>query len=345
MSCCGSEAGLIALLPDARAAGEEVLLASRIVADGVRQTDLSVPAIHCGACIRTVEKALGGLAGVESARVNLSTKRVTVRWRADGAPPPLIATLEQAGFQAHLFDFEPDSKDGARSELVRALAVAGFAASNIMLLSVSIWAGAEAETRNLFHWLSAIIALPALAYSGRVFFRSAWQAVRHGRTNMDVPISAWCAAGLRHEFLRNGGGRPARLFRRGCLPAVRSAGGTHARPHGARARPACGKGAGAAFCAWRVRTAGGWHAALSSDERDSDRNGDFAGGRRTRARRCDRDQGGIGNGRLAGVGRARAGPGGRRLGPAGRNAESDGTSHHYRDRDGQAIRSSARWCG
>jgi P-type Cu2+ transporter len=189
MGCCGSDAGLIALLSDARAAGEEVLLASRIVADGVRQTDLSAPAIHCGACIRTIEKALGGLPGVESARVNLSTRRVTVRWRADGAPPPLIETLEQVGFQAHLFDFEPDSKDGARSELVRALAVAGFAASNIMLLSVSIWAGAEAETRNLFHWLSAIIALPALAYSGRIFFRSAWQAVRHGRTNMDVPIS------------------------------------------------------------------------------------------------------------------------------------------------------------
>ena len=189
MGCCGSEAGLIALPPEARAAGEEVLLASRIVADGVRQTDLSVPTIHCGACIRTIEKALGGLAGVESARVNLSTRRVTVRSRADGAPPPLIETLEQAGFPANLFDFEPDSKDGARSELVRALAVAGFAASNIMLLSVSVWAGAEAETRNLFHWLSAIIALPALAYSGRIFFRSAWQAVRHGRTNMDVPIS------------------------------------------------------------------------------------------------------------------------------------------------------------
>ncbi|MGY2902618.1 heavy metal translocating P-type ATPase [Bradyrhizobium sp. URHC0002] len=189
MACCGSEAELVALPLDARAADEEVLLASPIVADGVRQTDLSVPAIHCGTCIRTIEKALGGLAGVESARVNLSTRRVTVRWQADGPPPPLIETLEQAGFQAHLFDFEPDSKDDARSELVRALAVAGFAASNIMLLSVSVWAGAEADTRNLFHWLSAIIALPALAYSGRIFFRSAWQAVRHGRTNMDVPIS------------------------------------------------------------------------------------------------------------------------------------------------------------
>ena len=86
-------------------------------------------------------------------------------------------------------DVESGNRDDVLSELIRALAVAGFAASNIMLLSVSIWSGAEAETRDLFHWLSAIIALPALAYSGRVFFRSALQALRHGRTNMDVPIS------------------------------------------------------------------------------------------------------------------------------------------------------------
>jgi Cu2+-exporting ATPase len=173
----------------ARDAGEEMLLASRVVAGGVRQTDLSVPTVHCGACIRTIETALGGLAGVENARVNLSTRRVTVRWRSDGAPPPFFETLKQAGFEAHLFDIESDDGNGELSELIRALAVAGFAASNIMLLSVSVWSGADSETRDLFHWLSAIIALPALAYSGRIFFRSAWKALRHRRTNMDVPIS------------------------------------------------------------------------------------------------------------------------------------------------------------
>jgi Cu2+-exporting ATPase len=172
-----------------RAGDEEILLASRVVADGIRQTDLSVPAIHCGACIRTIEKALGGLAGVESARANLSAKRVTIRWQANGSPPPFVDTLKQAGFEAHLFDIESSKDDGALSELIRALAVAGFASSNIMLLSVSIWSGAEAETRDLFHWLSMFIALPALAYSGRIFFRSGWRALRHGRTNMDVPIS------------------------------------------------------------------------------------------------------------------------------------------------------------
>ena len=74
-------------------------------------------------------------------------------------------------------------------QLVRALAVAGFATTNIMMLSVSVWSGADATTRDVFHWLSAIIAFAALVYSGRIFFLSAWNVVRRGHTNMDVPIS------------------------------------------------------------------------------------------------------------------------------------------------------------
>jgi len=73
------------------------------------------------------------------------------------------------------------------------MAVAGFAAGNIMLLSVSVWAGhaygmGEA-TRALLHWFSALVALPAIAYAGRPFFHSAASALAHRRTNMDVPIA------------------------------------------------------------------------------------------------------------------------------------------------------------
>ena len=188
MSCCVPSAELTLAMSDPGRADDEVMLASRAVGDGQRQTTLSVPSIHCGACIQKVETALNALAGVTQARVNLSTRRVTVRWSAE-RPPPFIATLDAVGYPAHLHDIDADTEDETLRELVRALAVAGFAASNIMLLSVSVWAGAATETRNLFHWISALIAAPALAYSGRVFFRSAWTALRHGQTNMDVPIS------------------------------------------------------------------------------------------------------------------------------------------------------------
>jgi Cu2+-exporting ATPase len=64
---------------------------------------------------------------------------------------------------------------------------------NIMLLSVSVWSGGAAdmtpETRDFFHWLSALIALPAVAYAGQPFFYSALRALRARQLNMDVPIS------------------------------------------------------------------------------------------------------------------------------------------------------------
>ncbi|MER9006436.1 cation-translocating P-type ATPase [Mesorhizobium sp. M0862] len=191
MSCCapGAEVALdlvsaTSVLPSS----QEVRLASRSLGDDLHQTDLSVPTVHCGACIQTIETALGKLGHVEAARVNLSTKRVSVRWRGDEAPP-LVAVLGRLGYQAHLFETEIDAKDKMLSELIRAVAVAGFAAGNIMLLSVSVWSGAEGATRDLFHWVSALIAIPALAFAGGIFFKSAWNALRHGRMNMDVPIA------------------------------------------------------------------------------------------------------------------------------------------------------------
>ena len=69
------------------------------------------------------------------------------------------------------------------------MAVSEIGQTNIPLLSVSIWSGADGPTRGLFHWLSALIALPVIAYAGRPFFDSARMALSHRRTNMDVPIS------------------------------------------------------------------------------------------------------------------------------------------------------------
>jgi Cu2+-exporting ATPase len=168
---------------------EELLLASRAVAGDLREVRLSVPSIHCGGCLRTIERALGNVEGVAEARANLTTKSVTVRWREGIAPPPVAETLSAIGHTPHLADSEAAGTDKTLGELIRALAVAGFASANIMAFSVSIWSGAGAELRDLFHLFSAVIALPVLLYSGRIFYRSAWAALRHGRTNMDVPIS------------------------------------------------------------------------------------------------------------------------------------------------------------
>ena len=190
MSCCapGAESSL-ELDRSGAPSADEIRLASRSLGGGIAQVDFAVPGVHCAACIRTIETALQKLPGVVGARVNLSTKRVAVR-RREGELPPLVATLSGLGYETHLFDREnDDGKDPVLAELIRAVAIAGFAATNIMLLSISVWSGATDATRDLFHWVSALIAIPALAFAGRISFRSAWNALSHGRMNMDVPIA------------------------------------------------------------------------------------------------------------------------------------------------------------
>ncbi|WP_372611029.1 heavy metal translocating P-type ATPase [Aquicoccus sp.] len=153
---------------------------------------LSVPGVHCAACITTIEKALAAHPGVESARVNLTLKRATVEAAPEVRPEDLVRVLEHIGYEAHELDagtLSATETDRAGRELLMRLAVAGFASMNVMLLSVSVWSGAADATRDMFHWISAAIALPTIAFSGQPFFRNAWAALKHGRLNMDVPIT------------------------------------------------------------------------------------------------------------------------------------------------------------
>jgi P-type Cu2+ transporter len=190
MTCCGSPIGPNDARLVAACSTDEVAIASKPLADGLQQTVLSVPAMHCAACIGTIEKTLSGLDGVRLARANLSTRTVAVNWStARGQPPAMIEALAAIGFAAHPPSHDIDTDDGMQAALVSRLAVAGFCSMNIMLLSVSVWAGADPATRQAFHLISAVLACPAVFYSGSVFYTSAARALMHGRANMDVPVS------------------------------------------------------------------------------------------------------------------------------------------------------------
>ena len=153
-------------------------------------TSFAVPGMRCAGCISKLETGLALNPAIVNARVNFTAKRVTVTHLPEITMPQLVEAISQVGFNAvAMSGAEGDSDNHEAKRLLKAMAVAGFAMMNIMLLSVSVWSGATGVTRDLFHWLSALIALPTVAYSGQPFFHSAWGALRKGRTNMDVPIS------------------------------------------------------------------------------------------------------------------------------------------------------------
>lgn len=170
--------------------------------DGVSHLTLAVEGIACAGCISRIEKAVASLPGVSEARVNFTTRRLSITGVEAGLGPSIglepsgiIDALERLGYRAYPFDpGRAGDEDARRGKwLLMCLAVAGFGAMNIMLLSVSVWSGNASdittETRDLFHWLSALIAMPVAAYAGQPFFQSAFAALKARRVNMDVPIS------------------------------------------------------------------------------------------------------------------------------------------------------------
>ncbi len=153
---------------------------------------LAMPGIHCAACISGVERILRSEPGVRDARVNLTLRRASVEAGPDIDAEMLCAALNAAGYEAHQLDpgvLAATEIDARGRALLMRLAVAVFAMMNVMLLSVAVWSGAEGVTRDMMHWISAAIAIPAVLFCGQPFYASAFAALRGGRLNMDVPIT------------------------------------------------------------------------------------------------------------------------------------------------------------
>ncbi len=158
-----------------------------------RDIHLLVEGIHCAACIWLIEHTLGQLPGVLSASVNLSARRVQLRW--DNRQIKLSAILRRlaaVGYAAVPFD--PEAAEGTLKRQNRALlfrmAFAGFAMMNLMWVSIALYTGADrGEFRGLFEWIGFGLATPTLFYSGWPFLRGAWSSIRQRHATMDLPIA------------------------------------------------------------------------------------------------------------------------------------------------------------
>ena len=166
----------------------------RDLGSGLQHIDLAVEGVTCAGCMSKIERGLSAMPDVTLARVNLTDRRVALEWK-QGALDPIsfIDRLAELGYKAYPFQtVRAEAVEAEQSRfLLRCLGVAAFATMNVMMLSVPVWSGTDMipEQRDFFHWLSALIALPAAAYAGQPFFRSAFRALRTGNVNMDVPIS------------------------------------------------------------------------------------------------------------------------------------------------------------
>lgn len=160
--------------------------------------ELLVKGARCAGCLSKIERETAAIPGVASARLNLTTGKLTVAFHGPSTANPgaVVSTLEKLGYPAAPYDpgqaAEVMDREGRR--LILCLAVAAFGAMNTMMFSVPLWAGLFGQelgpaTRVVMQWWCALVATPCALYAGRPFFESAWRSLKAGRANMDVPIS------------------------------------------------------------------------------------------------------------------------------------------------------------
>jgi Cu2+-exporting ATPase len=158
-----------------------------------REIHLLIEGIHCAACVWLIENTLNAEAGVSTAQVNLSGKRLHLKWRNSVISlSRLIERLGQIGYAAVPYD--PEVAEGSLKKqnrnLLYRMAFAAFGMMNLLWVSIALYSGAnEGEFRSLFHWIGFALATPVLLYSGYPFYRGAWSGLRNLHLGMDLPIA------------------------------------------------------------------------------------------------------------------------------------------------------------
>lgn len=161
--------------------------------DELRTIHLLVEGIHCAACVWLIEHSLAKQKGVITAEVNLTSKRLRLKWdNRISSLSTILHALGHIGYAA--IPFDPDTAEGILARKHRSLlyrmAFAGFAMMNLMWISIALYSGADqGEFRNWFHWIGFLIATPTLLYAGYPFLRNAVLGLKRRYLTMDLPIA------------------------------------------------------------------------------------------------------------------------------------------------------------
>lgn len=160
---------------------------------------LYLDGLTCTACIWLLEKLPDYCPAAESARVDLSTSIIEVYRKPNGSFAAIAQTLNQLGYIPHLLKDNESALSLQRSENKRDLiriGTAGLLTGNIMIFSVSLYAGATGDLGRQFQWLTGLLALPVLSYCAWPFYRNAFVSLKNRRFNIDVPIVIAVFAGI-----------------------------------------------------------------------------------------------------------------------------------------------------
>lgn len=157
------------------------------------QIQLNISGMSCASCVGRVEKALVKVGGVEQVSVNFATETATVSGLSI-APQPLIAAVENAGYQASLPEEhrQVEETDTAFHQQEWWPVVASIVLTLPLVLPMfGLLFGLDWMLPSFWQWL---LATPVQFYFGARFYKAGWAALKAGSGNMDLLVAIGTSA-------------------------------------------------------------------------------------------------------------------------------------------------------
>jgi len=168
----------------------------------VGELKLEIEGMHCAGCVSSVEKALRGLEGVETAEVNLPLKRGKVEYDPAKIEPGAIeSAVKQAGFSSRRMleqtsveeSIESDQKEFLETQSLFRIALFFsvplllFAMGPMLGMPLPGWLIPESGSR-LGSWIQLLLTLPVL-FAGRDFYLRGLPALWKRHPDMDSLVA------------------------------------------------------------------------------------------------------------------------------------------------------------
>ncbi|MFT6972115.1 MAG: Cu+-exporting ATPase [Roseivirga sp.] len=174
---------------------------------GFQRVTFHIPNVHCSSCIWLLEHLDRLNGGILDAKLNFTSKQLTVNYRSEEINLRQVAELlDSIGYGPQISLEDNEAKNKPKNEynktLLIKMGIAGFCFGNIMLLSFPDYlgrTGIEKEYSQFFRYLNLILSIPVVFYAGSDYFTSALKSGKQKFANIDVPI----AIGLLVLFARS----------------------------------------------------------------------------------------------------------------------------------------------
>jgi len=170
-------------------------------APAVERVTFPIGGISCASCVATIEDALRKTPGVVSATVNFATNAATVEFApASATLADLRRAVREAGYEpldsaegTSLADYEKAAREREVQILKRKLITGILLAAPVVLGSMHHWfPWAPWPLRNF--WVQLVLTTPVQFWVGAQFYRGAWAALKHKRSDMNTLIAVGTSA-------------------------------------------------------------------------------------------------------------------------------------------------------